>query len=128
MIELTMANLIHIPLEIGIYKIYALNNGLGISIQRFANTDESGLLYIGQTSRQTLRKRVYNFLLTASPHLNTKNHSGALKYRINPVIQKTLSEHKLYIVFETCENPLFREGELISNYKAIFGECPILNK
>lgn len=128
MIELTMENLIQIPLEVGVYRIFALRNELPISINRFAEIDNTGLIYIGQTSVQTLRKRAYNFLATSRPNSNTTNHSGALKYRLIPIIQQMLAEHKLYFDFEVCENPLFREGELISNYKSVFGEYPLLNK
>ncbi|KAF2081702.1 hypothetical protein [Flavobacterium sharifuzzamanii] len=128
MIELTMENLIQIPSKAGVYRIFALRNKLPISINRFAKIDNTGLLYIGQTSGQTLRKRAYNFLATSRSNSNTTNHSGALKYRLLPIIQQILADHKLYFDFEICENPLFRERELIGNYKSIFGECPILNK
>lgn len=107
MIELTVENLIQIPLEVGVYRIFALKNKLPISINRFSEIDKTGLLYIGPTSVQTLRKRAYKFLATSRPNSNTTNHSGALKYRLIPIIQQTLGKHKLYFDFEVCDNPLF---------------------
>lgn len=126
---LTENNLLNIPKKQGVYKLYALKtNGNRITIQRFAGVDYSGTLYIGQTTRQNLRKRIYNLFATTRENGNTSNHSGGLKYRTSDIIRKTLEVHLLYFDFEVCENPLNREKELLKEYAERFGEYPPLNK
>lgn len=127
--ELTRQNLNEVPEVIGIYKLYVKNSEANpITIQRFAGIDNSGLLYIGQTTRQTLKKRIENLLLTSREISRTTNHSGGLKYRTNPIIRQTLNDHSLYFEYEVCENPKSREAELLREYSRIYGEYPPLNK
>src|SRR5690606_8892504 len=87
-----------IPQLIGIYRIYAkTHNNIPIPITRFCNTDESGLLYIGRTTGQNLRTRLYQFYASSNVEMLTHNHSGGLKYCNNPIIRETLGEnHLLY--------------------------------
>lgn len=129
MFHLIDNNLVELPEQIGIYRLYALKEDLSpIPIQRFGGIDYSGILYIGQTTRQTLRKRVYNLLATTRLIGNTTNHSGGLKYRTNQIIRTTLGEHQLYFDFEVCHNSLDREKELLHEYSVLYGEYPPLNK
>lgn len=126
LIDNTLAEL---PDQIGVYRLYALKeNQSPIPIQRFGGIDNSGILYIGQTTKQTLRKRIYNLLATTRLNGNTTNHSGGLKYRTNQIIRTTLAEHQLYFDFEVCLNPLEREKELLQEYAVLYGEYPPLNK
>lgn len=118
-----------IPEKPGIYRLYAKNsNGNFIAIQRFAATDKSGLLYIGRTTKQTLKKRIYNLLATSREITKTTNHSGGFKYRTNPIVRETLDNHQLCFEYEVCEDPKFREKELLFEYSRIYGEYPPLNK
>lgn len=127
--ELTRENLNEVPKHIGIYKLYVKNaDGNAIALQRFAAIDNNGLLYIGQTTKQNLKTRIENLLLTSREVSRTTNHSGGLKYRTNPIIRQTLKVHKLYFEYEVCENPRLREGELLREYSSIYGEYPPLNK
>ena len=127
--HLTENSFPNIPEQIGVYRLYAVQtNGGRISIQRFAVVDNSGTLYIGQTTKQNLKKRIYNLLATIRQNGKTTNHSGALKYKTNNIIRTTLAEHLLYFDFEVCENPLDREKELLKDYADKFGEYPPLNK
>ena len=129
MIHLIERNLTDIPEELGIYKVFAVSeNGHPVPIQRFAGVDPSGILYIGQTTKQTLKKRIYNLLATTRATGKTTNHSGGLKYKTNPIIRQTLVNHMLYVDFEICEFPLKREKVLLQEYSSIFGEYPPLNK
>jgi hypothetical protein len=127
--HLTKESLAEIPEGVGIYKLYAKNShGNFIPIQRFAATDNSGLLYLGRTTKQNLKKRIYNLLATSREITKTTNHSGGLKYRTNPIIRQTLDDHQLYFECEVCENPKLREAELLHSYSRIYGEYPPLNK
>lgn len=127
--ELTRQNLNEIPKIIGIYKLFAKNaDGSPIPIRRFAGIDNMGLLYIGQTTRQNLKKRIENLLITSKELSRTTNHSGGLKYRLNPIIRETLNEHELHFEYEICENPKLREAELLIEYSRVYGEYPPLNK
>ena len=126
---LTENSLPNIPEQVGIYRLYAFQpNGNRITIPRFAGIDSSGTLYIGQTTKQNLKKRIYNLLATTRETGRTTNHSGGLKYRRNSIIRTTLAEHLLYFDFEVCDNPLEREKDLLKEYAAKFGEYPPLNK
>jgi len=127
--HLIIENLAYVPTSIGIYRLYAIGkSGKPICIQRFGGVDKNGLLYIGQTSKQTLRKRIYNLLAASREIGKTTNHSGGKKYKTNPVIQKTLQEHFLYFDFEICQTPLSREADLLKEYSLEFGEYPPLNR
>jgi hypothetical protein len=129
MFHLATNNLSTIPEQLGVYKLYALReDGVPIPIHRFAGIDNTGILYIGQTSKQTLKKRIYNLLATTRQGGNTTNHSGGLKYRTNDIIRTTLADHLLYFDFEVCDNPLEREKELLKKYASLYGEYPPLNK
>jgi hypothetical protein len=127
--HITENSLPNIPEQIGVYRLYAFQtNGSRISIQCFAGVDNSGILSIEQTTKQNLKKRIYNLLATIRQNGKTSNHSGALKYKTNVIIRITLAEHLLYFDFEVCENPFDREKELLKDYAAKFGENPPLNK
>lgn len=126
---LTSENLNEIPESKGVYKLYAIGiNNTPIPIQRFGGIDNQGILYIGRTTKQTLKKRIYNLLATSRTLSRTTNHSGGLKYRKNPIIQETLVDHQLYFYCETCEDPKSREAELLKEYSQLYGEYPPLNK
>ncbi len=119
MLHLIDNNLNQIPEQMGVYRLYALReDGSPIPIQRFGGIDKSGILYIGQTTKQTLKKRIYNLLATTRLNGRTTNHSGGLKYRTNQIVRATLADHLLYFDFEISPNPLGREGELLRQYAA----------
>jgi len=128
-IRLTKENLAKIPDKHGVYWMYAHDlNKNPIHIQRFAKKDKTGLIYIGRTHKQGLRKRISNFFYTIKEASNTTNHSGALKYRNRLIIQSCLGSHNLYLTFETSETPVVRENDLLKEYAEEFGEYPLLNK
>lgn len=119
-----------IPLSIGIYRIYAkTQNKIPIPITRFCDTDQRGLLYIGRTTGQNLRTRLYQIYASSNINKLTHNHSGALKYCNNLIIRETLGEnHLLYFDYELNENPTERESQLLQEYINEYGEYPPLNK
>lgn len=127
---LTKDEISRIPQLIGVYRIYAkTQNNVPIPITRFCGTDHSGLLYIGQTSGQNLRIRLYQFYASSNTEMLTRNHSGGLKYCNNPIIRETLGEnHLLYFDYELNEKPNKREEQLLQEYITEFGEYPPLNK
>lgn len=131
MFDLTIQNVIlNCPITKGVYLIFAYNslNNLPIPIQRFAGIDESGLLYVGQSTKQSLDKRIKNFIRSSDLLLTTTNHSGGVKYRSNPIIRETLGiHHKLCFDFVLTQNPLIKEKEILLHYTTIFGEVPVLN-
>jgi hypothetical protein len=129
MIQLTYSNIRQIPEQPGVYKIFARSiENSAIEIGRFSSIDEMGLLYIGRTTSQTLRERLYNFFVTSRVGSRTTNHSGALKYRTVPVIQQRLGQHLLYFECDPCNNPAQAERDILISYRHTFGEYPPLNK
>jgi len=127
--ELTKENISNVPLELGIYRIWAINkNKRPFSVDRFCGTDKRGLLYIGKTEKQTLRKRLYQFASSANLVMKTHNHSGGMKYFNMEVIQKKLSKYSLWFDYEKTNQPKEREAELLKIYSKTFGEYPPLNK
>ena len=127
--ELTKENISSVPLELGIYRIWAIDkNKKPLAVNRFCGTDKSGLLYIGKTEKQTLRKRLYQFASSANLEMKTHNHSGGMKYFNLEVIQNKLSKYSLWFDYEKTTQPKERETELLKDYSKIFGEYPPLNK
>ena len=128
MFELTATNIKNVPKTIGIYKIYAKVDNTIIPIQRFGGVDRSGILYIGTTDKQNLRKRLTQFRLSSDCNMNTTNHSGALKYKKRPIICQVLGlNHKLYFSYTESETPKQLENQLLQGYAEKFGEYPPLN-
>lgn len=126
---LTLENLKRVPESIGVYKLYAKKiDGQSIPLNRFGGIDNTGLLYLGRTTKQNLRKRLYNLLAASREVTKTTNHTCGVKYRTNPMIKAILQEHVLCFEFEVCEDPKSREGELLNSYSFIYGEYPPLNK
>jgi hypothetical protein len=115
--KLTQENLMRVPEDTGVYRVYAFNSKCKpIRIRRFAKADNSGLLYIGRTIKQNLRKRLYQFLATSSTSLKTQNHSGALKYKNSKTIRNYLGEHYLIFDYLVFQNPAKKEDDLLSDY------------
>ena len=126
---LVPVNINKTPITPGVYKIFALDaEGAAITINRFCCEDKSGLLYIGQSTRQTIRKRLYQFYASAHPDMTTHNHSGAQKYFRNSAIRTKLGNYSLWFEFECSESPKFTEGRLLTEYFNLYGEYPPLNK
>ena len=117
-----------LPENPGVYRIYAYSNEEPIEINRFANKDKQGLLYIGRT--KNLKARLNNFLLSSDTNKRTHNHSGALKYRNNHIIREALKNHTIcFEYFELDEDVIKnKETELLNQYSSLFGEYPPLNK
>ena len=129
MYELNKLQIKQLPEEPGVYIIYAKSSdGRTISISRFCGVDRRGILYIGRTSKQNLKERVYQFYASSNLKMKTNNHSGGNKYFSNVIIRKTLGEHSLHFNFEITEVAEVRENELLSKYMTEFGEYPPLNK
>jgi hypothetical protein len=127
--KLTQDKINDVPLEIGVYRIFAISNlGVPIINRRFCQEDHSGLLYIGQTNGQTLRKRLYQFYASAHPEMKTHNHSGAQKYFRNVAIRAKLGNHSLWFEYEISDAPKITEGRLLVDYFNLYGEYPPLNK
>lgn len=129
MLELNSENIKKAPNEIGVYKIFVKNEEeQPITISRFCNNDLTGLLYIGQTNKQTLSKRIYQFYASAHLQKATHNHSGAQKYFKNQLIRETLGNHSLWFDYEITNAPEETEKKLLNDYFLQFGEYPPLNK
>ena len=111
-------------LKPGIYKLYWVKDKTRKSIPRICATDNSGLLYIGKTDG-TLRNRLNQFRCTA--FLNSTNHSGALKYRTNPILNSLIKQNEIFAEVYYCNNPLQKEQNELKAYTAQFGEVPPLN-
>ncbi|MGN6438895.1 MAG: hypothetical protein ACTHMM_20295 [Agriterribacter sp.] len=129
MLQLIRDNIMLIPDGIGIYRVFALNEDLTPKhINRFCGIDTTGTLYIGRTTAQGLKKRIYQALAVINPLGKSTGHSGALKYKMNKIIAEFLNDHKLYFDYEVCAHPAGKERELLNEYASKFGELPPLNK
>jgi len=107
-----------LPTDIGVYRVFATNaDGNPISINRFCGTDESGLLYVGRTTGQTLHKRLYQFYASSNILMKMHNHSGGLKYCLNQIIRDSLgNEHELRFDCWVCMDPKREERGLLAEY------------
>ena len=128
MLPLTNENVKSVNEKPGAYKIYAYRNGKPLTINRFVKIDYDGTLYIGRATKQSLRKRLYQFHTTTKSDKKTTNHSGALKYKTNRIIKDKLGVHELYFEFMANADPKGKEKELLKKYSDQFGEYPPLNK
>lgn len=125
---LTIENLRTVPEKAGVYKIFVYNTDeKPVGINRFAKLDKSGLVYIGRTSKKTLKTRLMNFLFASQPTGKTTSHSGALKYREREIIKNTLGKHHLVFEYEVTNDGKNREIDLLRSYAKEFGEHPLLN-
>ena len=125
---LTLDNINFLPNASAVYRIFANTpENIPVTINRFAGTDTNGLLYIGRTTKQNLRTRIYQFYATSRFNYTTHNHHAALKYKVNSVIQLALGHHVLFFDYEICDSPEIRENELLEAYAAAYGEYPPLN-
>jgi len=111
-------------LEPGVYRIFWIKNNIPQVIHRIGGNDESGLLYIGKTE-VTLQDRLNQFRCTA--FINSTNHSGALKYRLNVRLNELINDDELFAEIYPCENSPQIEIEELNNYKNRYGEVPPLN-
>ena len=118
-----------IPMSIGVYRIYVKTNNKELSISRFCGKDLTGLLYIGRTTDQKLRQRIYQFYASSNSEMLTNNHSGGAKYLECEIIKQTLGKnHSLYFDFVEDNHPDYLEKQLLKEYKGLYGEYPPLNK
>jgi hypothetical protein len=126
---LTLDNINFLPNSFAVYRIFANTpENTPIVINRFAAADINGLLYIGRTTKQNLKTRIYQFYATSRFNYTTHNHNAALKYKVNNAIQQALGNHVLFFDYEICDNPEIKENELLEAYASVHGEYPPLNK
>ena len=111
-------------LEAGLYRIYWIKKSKPQVIYRLNGQDNSGLLYIGQTDGK-LRNRLNNFRCSA--FLNSTNHSGGSKYRLNAGLKKIIKPEELFAEIEPCEESYAKETVELNEYALKFGEVPPLN-
>jgi hypothetical protein len=125
---LTLDNINFLPDASAVYRIFANDpENIPITINRFAGADINGLLYIGRTTKQNLKTRIYQFYATSRFNYSTHNHYAALKYKVNSAIQLALGNHILFFDYEICDSPEIRENELLEAYAADYGEYPPLH-
>src|SRR5664279_5532645 len=113
---LNLDNINFLPNSSAVYRIFANTaENTPVQISRFAGTDSNGLLFIGRTTKQNLRTRMYQFYATSRFNYTTHNHHAALKYKVNSAIQLALGHHILFFDYEICDNPEIRENELLES-------------
>ena len=112
------------PDECGVYRIFWMKNGSPQQIGRIGNIDKTGLLYVGHT-QGSLKDRLNHFRCSA--FLNSTNHSGGLKYRLNRKLNILIKHDEIFaeVVCEKKSNDF--EIEELKNYANYFGEVPPLN-
>lgn len=117
-----------LPQKPGIYKIIALDdNNKPETICRVYGNDKEGVLYIGQSSKQTIQHRIGDFWKAHNNEYLSDAHSGARTYASSKKIYERYKFNDLGVWFEVCNNPEGRETEELENYFDEFGELPPLN-
>lgn len=125
-LTLSKQNIDSIDKKIGVYQIWACDSNCNpITINRFCGIDNNGLLYIGCTIKQNLRKRLNQFY---SSTIKANTHAGGIKYQKRKKIKKILKKDSLWFNFIITKNPKEKETELLIKYINKFGEHPPLNK
>lgn len=112
--------------KLGVYKIYFYKNNKPVPINRVLKKDNSGMIYIGCTSKQNFGKRLNDFLLSMKK-VKTNNHPGGDKISRNISLNTFFSNGVIMFEINECQNPFEEENKLINDYFIEFGEKPPLN-
>jgi hypothetical protein len=118
-------HLAHYPNKTGVYLVYIIQpQGLPFQLPRWnGQVDDSGLIYIGRSERQTLQKRIQQFCLSYNEGGGTTNHTAGLKLR-----DRCNWQHELTVRFHICNNAAVMERSLLDEYVRRYWEYPPLNK
>ena len=112
----------------GVYIIYALGpDGTPQPINRVLDTDKRGVLYIGQTTKQTFKDRLEMFRRAINPAYAATAHSGGLNMKRIPALRNRFPSSCIYVEVIPSANPKSDEEIMIENYRQQFGEVPPLN-
>jgi len=111
----------------GVYKIYLYRKNKPISIKRFLNTDNSGLIYIGAAEKRPIYNRLCCFIKSINPNVRQNNHSGGKKVKENKMLLKHIGNSKLMFEYILTKKAKFLEKREIKNYSYKYGETPPLN-
>jgi len=117
-----------LPQKPGLYKIIALDrNAIPEMICRVCGNDPSGVLYIGQSSKQSIQHRIGDFWKAHNNEYMSDAHSGAKTYASSKKINSRYVFDNLVVWFEECTYPEKRETEELKSYFDKYGELPPLN-
>jgi len=118
----------NLSIQKGVYVIYALNQKeIPQLINRVLKTDKNGVLYIGQTTKQTFKVRLDMFKRVMDPNYAATAHSGALNLKEIPALRNMFSANDIYVQVFPHANPKSEELRMIEEYRQEFGEVPPLN-
>jgi hypothetical protein len=116
-----------IGIQKGVYILCATRGGQAVKIERLLGSDDSGILYIGQTSKQSLSDRVEMFKRVMNPNLNSTAHSGALNIKLYSKLREFVSDLDLLFEVRVSDEPKVLEASILHDYLSQFGELPPLN-
>lgn len=128
--ELNITNLNEDPnLQVkGVYKLFLYEGGKPISISRFLDKDQTGLVYIGATEKRDLAYRLKCFLGSKNHLTKHNNHSWGFKIAKNTkLIEITTKLIFKYEVIPVLNDAKEEERKQLKNYIDHFGEVPPLN-
>jgi hypothetical protein len=112
----------------GVYVIHVLNkNKLPKIINRLLDSDEYGILYIGQSTKQSMKTRIDFFKKVSNPDSKSTAHSGAMNFKEIKLLRDRFNLNSLYVTLHPHKTPKKFESELIEIYRQKFGEVPPLN-
>jgi hypothetical protein len=112
------------PDKCGVYRIFWIKDGIRQKIGRIGGEDSTGLLYVGHT-QATLKIRLNQFRCSA--FLNSTNHSGAKKYRINRKLNQLIKPDEIFAEVVNIKDSNDFEVEELKKYANIYGEVSPLN-
>ena len=110
----------------GVYKLYCIDKGKPIKIDRVLKTDYTGILYIGKAA--SFLDRVITLKKSLSPIYISSNHECGVRYKNSEPLKKKFPFEKLWVELIGCEDINKEEKKLLSTYEKQYGELPPLNR
>jgi len=113
------------PKKTGVYELRYASNGAAIPLPRVFGTDNEGLLYVGNTRKRTLRKRLKEF-----------KEALAENRHVRHTVRKTYWDYKFFDAFPyeklelryaPCKNAEGEEAKILQAYIMKFKDKPPMN-
>ena len=113
------------PKKPGVYEIRYASNGTAIPLPRVFGTDNRGLLYVGNTHRRTLRKRLKELKedVAENRHVRHTVRKTFWDYRFCDAFPR----EKLELRYAPCKDAEDEETKILLEYLMKFKDKPPMN-
>jgi len=114
-----------LPKKTGIYELRYASNGVAIPLARVFGTDRKGLLYVGNTRKRTLRKRLKEFkeAVAENRHARHTARKTYWDYRFFDAFPR----EKLELRYAACKDAEGEETKILQEYLMKFKDKPPMN-